>query len=159
MILSSICAMAPGRVIGKDGAIPWHLPQDLANFKRLTWGKPIIMGRRTYESIGRPLPGRRNIVLSRRGLRAEQCQVCPDLEAALRSVQDAPEAFIIGGAQLYAQALPLVQRQYLSLLHREFRGDAFYPELEPDAWSVKEHAIFGEDELPWSFIVLERALQ
>ncbi len=157
MLLSSICAMAPGGVIGIQGRIPWHLPRDLANFRRLTLGKPIIMGRRTFESLGRPLPRRRNLVLSRQtGWHPAGVEVCASLTEALALVRDAEEAVIIGGGQLYREALPLVQRQYLTLLQIEFPGDTFYPSLEVEEWRVAEHWLSVEDELPWSFLRLER---
>ncbi len=149
--------MAPGGVIGVQGRIPWHLPHDLANFRRLTLGKPVIMGRRTYDSIGRPLPQRRNLVLSRQAdWHPVGVEVCTSLMEALSLVSDAEEAVIIGGGQLYREALPLVQRQYLTLLQTEFPGDTFYPALEVEEWRIAEHWLSAEDELPWSFLCLER---
>ena len=157
MILSAICAMARGRVIGMQGRIPWRLPGDLANFKRLTWGRPIIMGRKTFESLGRVLPGRTNIVLSRdKKLAVCGGIVCASLQQALELAAEAEECFIIGGGRLYAEAMPWVQRQYLSLLHADFAGDAFYPELAAEQWLVRKHAYFPGDVYPWSYLELER---
>ncbi|MBQ7568693.1 dihydrofolate reductase [bacterium] len=157
MIISSVCAMAKGRVIGRQGTIPWRLPSDLAHFKRLTMGHPIIMGRKTFASLGRALPGRTNIVLSRQsGFAVCGGIVCPSLDRALELVADADECFIIGGAQLYADALPIIQRQYLSLLQTEFEGDAFYPEIDPEHWLLKNYRSFPDDVYPWAYIELER---
>ena len=157
MILSSICAMARGRVIGRQGRIPWHLPADLASFRRLTMGRPIIMGRRTFESLGRALPGRTNIVLSRSPDFAVCCGiVCRSLEDALEIAADEEESFIIGGGRLYEQALPMVQRQYLSLLQADIAGDTYYPELDPAQWRVASYRRFPDDVIPWAFLRLDR---
>ena len=111
MIVSMIAAMARGRVIGLNGSMPWHLPADLAHFKRSTMGCPVIMGRKTFDSIGRPLPGRKNIILSRsEGLSQEGCISVNTLDAAFSLVSEEAEVFIIGGQQLYQQALPLAER-------------------------------------------------
>ena len=149
--------MARGRVIGLQGRIPWRLPRDLANFKRLTWGHPVIMGRKTFASLGRVLPGRTNIVLSRdKNLSVCGGIVCVSLEQALELTADAEECFIIGGGSLYTEAMPLVQRQYLTLVHADTEGDAFYPEFEAEQWTVRKHAYFSDDVYPWSYLELER---
>lgn len=149
--------MARGRVIGRQGAIPWHLPSDLANFKRLTWGHPIIMGRSTFLSLGKVLPGRTNIILSRKpGWAVCGGIVCASLEQALELIADAEECFIIGGARVYAEALPFIQRQYLSLLHIDVTGDAYYPELCAEQWTVRKHVFYQHDRCPWSYLELER---
>ena len=136
--LALIVAMTPARVIGRTGALPWHLPSELQFFKRTTMGKPIIMGRKTHESIGRPLPGRANIVVSRNpAYQAPGCQVFASLELALEAArQFAPdsEIMLIGGAELYRQALPLADRIYLTLVEAELEGDTHFPELNPDEW-------------------------
>lgn len=137
--LSLIVAMTPARVIGRDNGLPWHLPEDLKRFKALTLGKPIVMGRRTYESIGRPLPGRRNIVLSRRADFAPPgVEVVRSLDAALAAAGDAAEIMIIGGAELYASALPLATRLYVTEVHGDVDGDVRFPPIDPRDWREVE---------------------
>ena len=137
--VSLVAALARNRVIGADNRLPWHLPEDLRRFRRLTLGAPVIMGRRTHESIleraGKPLPGRRNIVVTRRpDARWDGCEVAHSLQAALAAAGDAPEAFVIGGAELYAAALPLADRMYLTLIDAEYEGDARFPAFDPADW-------------------------
>ncbi len=155
-----IAAMDEARVIGARGALPWHLPADLRWFRRVTMGKPIVMGRATYESIGRPLPGRRNIVVSTRpGLAIEGCTVAPDLDAAIAAAGDAREIMVIGGAQLYAAALPRARRLYLTRLHARFAGDAWFPELDAARWrtiSREDHPAGEGEPCAYSFEILER---
>ena len=130
-LISLIVAMASNRVIGKDNEMPWHLPADLAHFKAKTLGKPIVMGRKTYESIGRPLPGRLNIVMSRnKAYKLEGCEVVSSLEEALKLVHDTEEIMIIGGGYLYEQALPLADRLYLTFIDLEVKGDTLFPDYE-----------------------------
>ena len=137
-MLSLICAVARNGVIGSKGTLPWHLPADLVHFKRTTWGKPVVMGRRTYESLGRALPGRRNVVLTRRvSFRAPpDCEIAPDLDAAraLCEGEERDEWLVIGGAMLYAEALPRACRMYLTRVLAEVEGDARFPEFDPDEW-------------------------
>ncbi len=134
MKVSLIVAYDRNRAIGKDNAMPWHLPADLAFFKRTTMGHPIVMGRNTFESIGRPLPGRRNLVVSRSGnVAAAGVEVFASLDGAIRSA-GGNEVFVIGGAQLYAAALPLAARIYATEIHGEFPADVFFPALEPAHW-------------------------
>ncbi|MCF8495993.1 MAG: dihydrofolate reductase [Alphaproteobacteria bacterium] len=141
--LSLIVAMAKNRIIGGENRLLWHIPEDLKRFKALTMGKPVIMGRRTFESIveqlGKPLPGRPNIVVSRSGYKAEGASVFPDLEQAIAHGETLTEGeiFIIGGAQIYAQALPLATRIYLTEIDRDYEGDAFFPALSPSAWRIE----------------------
>ena len=124
-----IAAVARNGVIGKDGGMPWHLPADLQRFKRLTLGHPILMGRRTWESLGRPLPGRRNIVISRQpDWHADGAEHAASLPAALERVSGDPLAFVIGGAQLYAQALPLADGLELTEIDHDFDGDTRFPD-------------------------------
>ncbi|MBN8775986.1 dihydrofolate reductase [Thiomonas arsenitoxydans] len=130
-----IAAVARNGMIGKDGGMPWHLPADLQHFKRLTLGHPILMGRRTWDSLGRPLPGRRNIVISRQpGWQAAGAEHAESLPAALQRVSDDVSndalAFVIGGAQLYAQALPLVDRLELTEIDYDFDGDTRFPDWD-----------------------------
>jgi dihydrofolate reductase len=125
--LEIIVAMDPDRVIGRDNGLPWHLPDDLKHFKRITTGHTVVMGRRTYESIGRPLPDRRNIVLSRQSAwAAPGVEVCPDLETALAAADQGP-VFIIGGAELFREALPRAAVLHLTRVHERFPGDVHFP--------------------------------
>ncbi|MDE0690772.1 MAG: dihydrofolate reductase [Gammaproteobacteria bacterium] len=161
MILSAIWAMTRNRVIGKDGDLPWRLPDDQRFFRRTTLGKPVIMGRKTFDEIGRPLPKRRNIVLSRRGLEAEGVEVVTDLDAALdRAKSEAPEeAFIIGGAEIYALAWPRLDRLYMTLIDAELEGDTWFPDFELAQWrEVKrtEHPADERHAWPFSIHVMER---
>ncbi len=140
--------------------MPWHLPEDLAHFKRTTLGHPVIMGRRTWESIGRPLPGRRNIVVSRTpGFRPPGAEAASSLEDAWRAAAGSDEAFVIGGAQLYAQALPQADRIYLTDIVAEVPGDTFFPDLEPGRW---RETVLGEcpaddrNRFALRFLLLER---
>ncbi len=156
--LAIITAMDDNRLIGRDNALPWHLPADFAFFKRTTMGKPVIMGRKTWESIGRPLPGRRNLVVSRNpDYRAEGTETCNSIEAALELCADAPEAFLIGGANLYRQALErgLVQVLWITHVHGQFDGDAWFPEIDPDRWQEvwrEERAADKANPYPLSFV-------
>ncbi len=129
--LDFIVAMTREGVIGKDNALPWRLPQDLKRFRSITTGNSVIMGRKTYESIGKPLPARTNLVLTRDAeYRAEGVIVCHSWDDVLDSVRGTP--FVIGGAEIYRQALPRLRRLYLTLIHRNFEGDAFFPDLALD---------------------------
>lgn len=131
MILSLIAAMARNRVIGRDGRIPWDLPEDRRRFREITMGHPVIMGRKTFAGIGHPLPGRVTIVVTRQAeYRAEGCLVMPSLPAALTACADAAEVFVCGGADLYREALPLADRLYLTLLHKNVSGDTYFPPFD-----------------------------
>jgi dihydrofolate reductase len=160
MLRSLIVARARQGVIGRDNAMPWHLPADLAHFKRTTLGHPVIMGRRTWDSIGRALPHRRNIVVSRSpGFRAPGAQVVPSLAEAWRAADDADEAFVIGGGQLYAQALPGIDRIYLTEIDADVAGDTRFPELPPGPWRetlLGEHPADGRNPYGLRFLLLER---
>jgi len=146
--------------IGRGGGLPWHLPADLKHFRALTMGKPVIMGRRTWESIGRPLPGRRNVVVSRQpSLQVPGCEVTASLDDALRLVDDAAEACVIGGAEIYRLALPLADLIHLTRVHARVEADTFLPPLDPREWrlqSREEHAADERHAYPFSFITLER---
>ncbi len=134
--LSLIAAMAKGRVIGRDNTLPWQLPEDLKHFKTTTLGKPVIMGRKTWESLGRPLPGRRNIVISRNAdYSPTGGELAPSLQAAIAMAAEADEIFVIGGADIYRQALPLAQRLYLTEIALDVAGDAHFPEFALADWS------------------------
>ena len=130
-IISLIAAMAKNRIIGKDNQMPWHLPADLGHFKAVTLGKPIIMGRKTYESIGRPLPGRTNIVMSRdKDYKIEGCKTVTSLEDAIKLVQDVDEIMIIGGGFLYTQCIPQADKLYLTFIDLDVEGDTQFPQFE-----------------------------
>ncbi|NOX26476.1 MAG: dihydrofolate reductase [Deltaproteobacteria bacterium] len=125
-----IAAMAANRVIGRNGTTPWHIPAELRFFRETTWGYPVVMGRKTFESIGRPLPGRRNIVISRQpGLLAAGCEVAASLAGSIELCGVAEKAFIIGGAQIFSQAMSLADTIILSTLRRDIAGDVFFPRL------------------------------
>ena len=166
MQLSLIVAAARNGVIGRNNALPWHLPEDLKYFKRVTMGKPILMGRKTFESIGRALPGRSNLVITRNGeWQAEGVQVGRSLEAALSLAEDialidgVDELMVIGGAQIYAEALPRAERIYLTELDADVEGDAYLPAIDRAAWrevSREVHAPSETNPYPYSFVVLDR---
>jgi dihydrofolate reductase len=165
-VLAMIVAAAENGVIGRDNGLPWRLSDDLRHFKAVTLGKPVIMGRRTFESIGRPLPGRDNLVVTRDPhYAAEGVTVLGSLDAAIDAglgmarASGKEEAMLLGGAQLYAQALPRVQRIYLTRVHAQVEGDTFLPELSPQAWrevSRESRAADARNDHPCSFILLER---
>ena len=160
MKLSLIVAVSRNGVIGRGNTLPWHLPADLKHFKAVTMGKPVIMGRKTWESIGRPLPGRKNIVVSRnRDFRAAGCEVVSSLDAAVRACTDAAEVFVIGGAQLYADALPHADRLYLTRVDAEIDGDVTFPRFDPAAWKLVSSERREADEknaLALNFDIYER---
>jgi len=161
MLRSLIVAMAVNRVIGRAEALPWRLPADLAHFKRVTMGRPVIMGRRTWESIGRALPGRRNIVVTRTpGYAAPGCEVVDSLEAAWRAAAGADEAFVIGGGALYEEALASADRIYLTEVEGEVEGDTRFPDFDRSRWREVELARQPADERhahALRFLLLERA--
>lgn len=160
-VLSLIAAMDQHHVIGIQNRLPWHLPADLKHFKKLTMGKSIVMGRTTFESIGKPLPDRRNIVITRSAeFRAPGCDIVHSIEQALALTQQEPEAMIIGGASLYAQTLPLAQRLYLTLVHTTLTdGDAFFPSVDWSDWVVVEredHEADERNEFDFSFLTFDK---
>ena len=152
--------MAANRVIGRNNALPWHLPADLKRFKALTLGHPVLMGRKTCESIGRPLPGRRNLVITRnRGYSAHGCEVVHSLEAALTACRGAPDIFVIGGAELYREALPRAQRLEFTEIHADFEGDAHFPPIAQEQWRESAREIHAsEPGIPfrYDFVRYER---
>jgi dihydrofolate reductase len=164
--IALIAAVAENGVIGRDNRLPWHLPADLAYFKRVTLGKPIIMGRKTFLSIGRPLPGRSNIVISRNAqFAAPGCTLVNSLEAALALADDiarndkVAEAIVIGGAEIYAAALPLAERLYLTEVHASVEGDARFPRFERSQWresSRDRQSACAANPYDYSFVVYER---
>ena len=157
MIISAIVAMASNRVIGNQGDIPWKIPGEQKMFKEITLGHAIIMGRKTYESIGRPLPGRTNIVITRQAdYQASGCIVAHDLDSALQSCpHQETEAFICGGGQLYQASWPVTDRIYLTVLLREVAGDTYFPEISENEFKVttSEHI---EGVEPYDFYIYDR---
>lgn len=161
-----IVARADNGVIGREGGLPWHLSGDLKFFKAQTLGKPVVMGRKTWQSIGRPLPGRPNLVVTRDpAFRPEGAEVFADVAGALARAQDlaaqsgAGEVMVIGGGQIYAETLPLATRVYLTEVHARPEGDTTFPPLDPAAWveARREAAVFGGEGQPaYSIVVLER---
>lgn len=158
--LTLIVAKAANDAIGKDNALLWRLPEDLAHFKRTTLGAPIIMGRKTWDSIGRPLPGRRNVVISRNAaLQLAGADVVHSLTAALALCHEAPEVFCIGGAQLYAQALPLAQKLVVTEVGKNFEGDAFFPKIDPATWQEvarETHFSPAPNDFSYAFVTYTR---
>lgn len=160
MSISHIVAMSKNRVIGREGGLPWHLPEDLKFFKTKTLGHAIIMGRKTFESIGRPLPKRLNIIITRqKNFYAEACLVFPNLDQALsycrrESAEWGEEIFIVGGGEIFAQSLAIVDRIYMTLIHQDISGDTFYPPV--DFTKFRETTRSDRNEpFPFSFITLE----
>jgi len=158
MRLSAIVAMAANRCIGRDNTLPWRLPADLKRFKQLTMGRTLILGRKTYESIGRPLPGRTILVVTRqRDYAPEGVQVAHSLEEALERA-GGDEVFIAGGAELYRQAMDRVERLHLTQVHSDYEGDTFFPEVDLSGWRLvsEEHHPATPTEPPFSFLTYER---
>jgi len=157
--LCLLAALASNGVIGVAGRLPWHLPADLKHFKALTLGHPVIMGRRTWESIGKALPGRRNIVVTRRaGFAASGAEVAASLEESIALCEGAPLAFVIGGAGLYAAALPIADSLELTEIDAPFDGDTRFPPFDRDAWrEVRREPQRGADGLRFAFVRYERA--
>jgi dihydrofolate reductase len=160
MKLSIIVAMDRNRVIGKGEALPWHISSDLQHFKKITMGKPIIMGRKTHESIGRPLPGRENIILTRdKSYQSEGCTVLHSMEEIYEHCKDLEEIMITGGAEIYKLSLDQVTYLYLTEVHTEIEGDTYFPEFDRDEWEEVSRSDFKADEkneFDYSFVVLER---
>jgi dihydrofolate reductase len=157
MLISSIVAMASNRVIGNRGDIPWKIPGEQKMFKKITLGHTVIMGRKTYESIGRPLPGRTNIVITRQSdYQATGCIVAHDLDSAFQACPpQEDEAFICGGGQLYQASLPVTDRIYLTVLPREVAGDTCFPEVSENEFKmIKSEYIDGVE--PYNFFIYER---
>ena len=165
MILSVIVAMAHNRVIGLNNQMPWHLPADLAWFKKNTLNKPVIMGRKTFESIGRPLPNRHNIVISRQ-IEPSDNKISNvswvksiDEAISLAQAQQPDEVFIIGGGNIYQQILPLIDRLYLTHIDAELQGDTYFPDYLPEQWQViyqQDHQADEKNSYPYQFEILQR---
>ncbi len=160
MKLSIIVAMDKNRVIGRGDALPWHISSDLKHFKKITMGKPIIMGRKTHESIGRPLPGRENIILTRdKTYQAEGCTVLNSMEEIFEHCKDIEEVMITGGAEIYKLILEQTSNLYLTEVHTEIKGDTYFPEFDRSEWKEVSREDFKADEkneFDYSFVLLER---
>lgn len=158
-MVSVIVAVADNGVIGDKNTLLWHISEDLRNFKRVTSGHPVIMGRKTFDSLGRPLPNRTNVVITRQNLEIEGCKVVHSLEEALSLFSPEEEVFVIGGAQIYAEALPLADRFYLTRVHHAYEGDTSFPKWNESEWSLMESERFerGEKyEYPFTIEIYER---
>jgi len=164
--IAMIAAMARNRVIGRDNKLPWHLPEDLKYFRAVTWGKPIIMGRKTFESLGRPLPGRTNIVVSgQAGLSLPGTTLVSSIEAALSAassqaiLDNVDEIMVIGGDRIYGQLLPHAERLYLTLVDAEPEGDAWFPEFDDELWKLVDERLIeaGEGYPAHCYQILDRA--
>lgn len=163
MIISLIAAMDRNRLIGNKNRLPWHLPADFAHFKSVTMGKPIIMGRKTWESIGKPLPGRTNIVLSRNPETRFDGAVCvSSFEEAVAAVSDADEIMVIGGSAIYEMLLPKADRMYITYVDAEFEGDAWFPAFDESQWLEKESVLRQADDknsYDCRFVIFEKKEQ
>lgn len=157
--ISIIAARAKNGVIGVGNRLPWHLPEDLQHFKTLTWGHTLLMGRKTFESIGRPLPGRRTIIISRDpAYQAQGCLTVGSIEAALAASEEEAEVFFVGGGEIYRQVLPIADRLYLTEIEADYAGDAHFPEIDPAEWrELAREARVSANGLAFRFVVYERA--
>jgi dihydrofolate reductase len=160
MQLSIIVAMDRNRVIGKGDTLPWHISEDLKYFKRITMGKPIVMGRKTHESIGRPLPGRENIILTRdKNYQSDGCTVLHGVEEIFEHCKDSEEVMITGGSEIYKHIFEKVSRLYLTEVHAEVTGDTFFPEYDRSEWkevSREDYKADEKNEFDYSFLMLEK---
>ena len=160
MIISIIAALDNKNIIGKKNGLPWYLPADLKHFKEITTGKPVIMGKTTYNSIGKPLPGRTNIILSGdKNLEVQGAKVAHSIEEALKAAGNAAEVMVIGGASIYKQFLPLANKMYLTKVYNDFEGDVYFPELNLDEWQEIERQDFkanGKNAYDYSFLTFHR---
>jgi dihydrofolate reductase len=149
MIVSLLLAASENNVIGKNNQLPWHLPDDLKYFKNLTWGLPILMGRKTFDSIGKPLPGRKSIVITRdQSWKHEGVEVVHSLDDAIAKADElgAKEIFVIGGAEIFHSSLPVANRIYLTRIHHDFDGDVFFPEIDAAKWECVSSRFCAADE-------------
>lgn len=159
MIISLVVAVASNQVIGKNNQLPWHLPADLKHFKQITTGHAVFMGRKTYDSIGKPLPNRRNIIISRSVKEIVGCEVAASLEVALQICKEEDEVFIIGGSEIFRESLPIANRIDLTRIHQDVDGDTFFPEIDLQIWQETQREDFSPDEknpFSYSFITLNR---
>ena len=160
MTISIIAAIAENNAIGKNNQLLWHLPTDLKYFKNKTSGHTVIMGRKTFDSVGKPLPNRRNIVITRQALTIPGSEVVKSLEDALALCKDENEVFIVGGAEIYRQAMDVTDILYLTIVHKTFDADAYFPEIEPEKWreiTREPHQTDDKNNLAFTFLTLRRA--
>lgn len=159
-MISIIAAVADNGVIGRDNTLPWHLPQDLRYFKSVTMGHPVIMGRKNYEDIGKPLPGRLNIIISRdKYFVAEGCVIAHSIEEAISAAGANIEAFVIGGAQIYRLFLPFAKKMYITEVHTEAKGDIKFPDFDKTLWqpvSREDYKADSSNPYDYSFVLYER---
>lgn len=149
--------MSRNRVIGKNNALPWKLPEDMKRFKEITSGKPVIMGRKTFESIGKPLPKRTNIIITRdKNYRQHGCIIVNSAEEASKAAEGNEEIMIIGGEQIFREFLPLADKMYLTFIDGDFEGDAYFPEYNKNEWKEVNREEHKSDGLKYSFVDLER---
>jgi len=164
MRISLIAALTPARVIGKNNQLPWQMPADLQYFKKITLGKPVIMGRKTYESIGKPLPGRKNIIITRDRnfpTPSSECQIVHSVTEALalESIQDCEEVCVIGGSQIFEETLTIANYLYLTFIEADISGDVYFPEWDKSLWveiSRERHLKDDKNPYDYSFVVFER---
>ncbi|MBD1366299.1 dihydrofolate reductase [Mucilaginibacter sp. ZT4R22] len=159
MTISIIVAIAENHAIGKNNQLLWHMPNDLKHFKTITSGRTIIMGRKTFDSVGKPLPKRRNIVVTRQDIEIPGCEVVKSIDEGLALCAHDDEVFIGGGAEIYRQAMAKTDRIYLTIIHKAFEADTFFPEIDYLQWQEVSREDFEPDEknpLPYSFIQLNR---
>ena len=160
MNVSIVVAMSSNAVIGSNGGLPWHLSADLKRFKSITMGKPIVMGRKTHDSIGKPLPGRENVILTRDdNYQADGCTIINELNDIYKRCSEVDEVMIIGGSQLYAQVLPLAKKLFITEVHAEVDGDTCFPDFDRQQWREIERQDFKANEkndFDYSFVVLKR---
>jgi dihydrofolate reductase len=159
MMITSVVAAAANNAIGKDNQLLWKLPTDLKHFKIITSGHTVIMGRKTFDSMGKPLPNRRNIVITRNAdLKIEGAEVTQSLDDAFAKCTDEAEVFVIGGAEIYKAALEKTNKIYLTRVHQDFEGDAYFPDLDPQKWvevAREDHQADAKNPIDFSFITLE----
>lgn len=158
-MISVIVAVAENGTIGDKNTLLWHIKEDMKHFRSLTTGHPVVMGRKTYDSLGRPLPNRRNVVITRQDIAIEGCEIAHSLEEALALFTPDEEVFVIGGAQIYAEAMPLADRFYLTVVEHPYEGDTAFPAWDREAWQLVESARFEQGETyphPFRFETYER---
>jgi dihydrofolate reductase len=146
MIITIVVATAENHAIGKDNKLLWYLPNDLKHFKTITSGHTVIMGRKTYDSVGKPLPNRRNIIITRQQIDIPGCEVVNSLEEAVALCKTEEEVFIVGGAEIYRQAMAITNKIYLTIVHQNFEGDTYFPDIDKNIWVETEREDYEPDE-------------